>query len=47
MNFFTTRNLVILALVQIGVVTAGVLAAGASAKWYDTFQGHGPRRELE
>ena len=32
MNFYTTRNLVILALVQIIVITLGVLAAGTSVK---------------
>ena len=47
MNFFTARNLVILALIQIGVVTAGVLAAGVSVKWITEFNLHGPRGELE
>ena len=47
MNFFTARNLVILALVQIGVVTAGVLAAGVSVKWMTEFHLCGPLRELE
>jgi hypothetical protein len=37
MNYFTIRNTVILALVQVGVVVAGVLAAGAAYKWYATF----------
>ena len=47
MHSFTMRNLVILALVQIGVVTARVLAAGVSVKWMTTFNLVGPRRELE
>jgi hypothetical protein len=34
MNFFTTRNLVILALTQTGVIVAGILAAGACHRWY-------------
>ena len=37
MEYFTTRNTVILALVQVGVVVLGVLAAGASCKWSTTF----------
>jgi hypothetical protein len=37
MEFFTKRNMVILALVQVGVVVLGSLAAGASHKWYTTF----------
>jgi len=47
MNFYTARNLVILALVQMGVVTAGVLAAGASVKWMTEFGLQGPLGELE
>ena len=47
MNFFTTRNLVILALTQIGAITAGVLAAGTSVKWITMFNMCGPLRELE
>ena len=47
MNFFTARNLVILALVQMGVVTAGILAAGAYVKWMTEFHLCGPLRELE
>src|SRR5476651_1341225 len=47
MNFFTARNLVILALVQIGAITAGVLAAGVSVKWMTEFHLCGPRDELE
>src|SRR5262245_24635345 len=37
MDFFSTRNTVILALIQIGVVTAGVLGAGVVFKWYLEF----------
>jgi hypothetical protein len=33
-EFFTTRNLVILALFQIGTIVAGVLGAGAAIKWH-------------
>jgi hypothetical protein len=33
-DYFTVRNLVILALVQVGIVGAGVLGAGAAHKWY-------------
>ena len=47
MNFFTVRNTVILALVQIGVIALGVLAAGASWKWMDQFNMCGPLRELQ
>jgi len=36
-TYFTTRNTVILALVQVGVIVLGVLAAGAAHKWYTTF----------
>src|SRR5689334_10213544 len=35
--YFTIRNTAILALVQIGVIVAGVLGAGACHKWYTTF----------
>ncbi|HEY2786891.1 MAG TPA: hypothetical protein VGJ05_18160 [Fimbriiglobus sp.] len=34
MEYFTARNTVILALVQEGVITLGVLGAGASIKMY-------------
>jgi hypothetical protein len=34
MTFHTKRNTVILALVQIGVIVSGVLAAGANHKWH-------------
>jgi hypothetical protein len=37
MEYFTTRNTVIAALVQVGVIVGGVLAAGACIKWYSTF----------
>ena len=37
MDYFTTRNTVIVALVQVGVVVAGVLTAGACLKWFATF----------
>jgi hypothetical protein len=33
-DYFTVRNTVILALVQVGVIVAGVLGAGAAHKWY-------------
>jgi hypothetical protein len=36
-EYFTVRNTVILALTQVGVLTAGVLAAGACHKWHTTF----------
>ena len=36
MEFYTVRNTAILALTQIGVITIGVLAAGATIKWYDS-----------
>jgi hypothetical protein len=38
MDYFTVRNTVILALVQVGVITTGVLAAGATRKWYTSFR---------
>ena len=47
MNFYTTRNLVILALVQIIVITLGVLAAGTCWKCMTQFNMVGPLRELE
>ena len=47
MNFYTTRNLVILALVQIIVITLGVLAAGTCVKCMTQFNMVGSRRELE
>ena len=34
MGFFTLRNTTIMALVQVGLIVAGVLAAGAAHKWY-------------
>ena len=34
MGYFTRRNTAILALIQIGIVVAGVLAAGAACKWW-------------
>jgi hypothetical protein len=37
MDFFSTRNLVIVALVQIGVIVLGTLTAGACLKWYASF----------
>jgi hypothetical protein len=37
MDYFTTRNTVILALVQVGVIVLGVLGAGAAHKWSTTF----------
>lgn len=36
MEYFTLRNAAIAGLVQIGIVVAGVLAAGACLKWYAT-----------
>ena len=36
MDYFMTRNAVILALVQVGVIVFGVLTAGAAAKWHTT-----------
>ena len=47
MNFYTARNSVILALVQMAVITLGVLAAGTSVKWITMFNMYGPRQELE
>ena len=37
MNYFTTRNTVILGLVQVGIIVLGVLAAGTVCKWHTTF----------
>jgi hypothetical protein len=34
--YFTLRNTAIMGLVQVGVIVAGVLAAGACHKWYTT-----------
>jgi hypothetical protein len=34
---FTVRNTVLVALMQVGVIVAGVLAAGVSHKWWTTF----------
>lgn len=34
MDYFTTRNLVILALLQLGILVASVLGAGVAHKWY-------------
>jgi hypothetical protein len=42
-EYFTLRNTVILALVQVGTVVAGVLAAGAAHKWYTTAGVRPPR----
>jgi hypothetical protein len=36
-DYFTIRNTAILALVQVGVIVAGVLSAGATHKFYTTF----------
>jgi hypothetical protein len=36
-EYFTLRNTAILGLAQVGVIVAGVLAAGACHKWYATF----------
>ena len=35
MGYFTLRNTTLLALFQIGVIVAGVLAAGAACKWWE------------
>jgi hypothetical protein len=35
-DYFTVRNAVIVALTQIGIIVAGVLAAGACHKWHTT-----------
>lgn len=42
MDYFTTRNAVIVALVQTGVIVAGVLGAGAVCKWYASTGSLGP-----
>ncbi len=34
MNFFTSRNLTIWALVQSGIVVVSVMGAGAVYRWY-------------
>lgn len=34
MDYFTSRNLCVLALVQVGVVIVNVLSAGAAQRWY-------------
>lgn len=34
MDYFTSRNLVILALLQVGILVASVLGAGVTYKWY-------------
>ena len=36
MEYFTLRNTAIMGLAQVGVIVAGVLAAGACHKWYAT-----------
>jgi hypothetical protein len=38
MNLYTKRNVVILGLVQIGIITSTVLAAGVSLKWQTTLK---------
>jgi hypothetical protein len=38
MGYFTARNTVILALLQVGVITAGVLAARVNLKWQSTLR---------
>jgi hypothetical protein len=38
MTFFTLRNLVILALVQVGLIVFSVLGAGLAWKWVSSFQ---------
>jgi hypothetical protein len=38
MNYFTTRNVIILALVEMGICTLGVLAAAVSLKWHADFR---------
>ena len=37
MGYFTSRNLVLLALAQIGILVAAVLGASAAHKWHTTF----------
>ena len=41
-DFYDRRNLVILALIQIGTIVAGVLAAGLSVKWYKLIEFDAP-----
>jgi uncharacterized membrane protein YdcZ (DUF606 family) len=43
MGYFTKRNMVIVALFQVGVIVAGVLAAGATHKWHTTFNARLPQ----
>lgn len=38
MDYFTRRNVAILALLQIGVIAFGVLAAAVTLKWHATFR---------
>ncbi len=38
MNYFTRRNVAILALLQIGVIVFGVLAAGVTLKYHAEFK---------
>jgi hypothetical protein len=37
MGYFTARNIAILALIQVGVIVVGVLAAMVTLKWRSTF----------
>lgn len=46
MEYFTLRNAAIAGLVQIGIVVAGVLAAGACLKWSATTGLPPPRRTV-
>jgi hypothetical protein len=46
MNVFTTRNVVLLGLLQVGVIVFTVLAAGVSKKWQTTFKLHYSHPEL-
>jgi hypothetical protein len=43
MDFFTTRNVVIVALSQTGVIVIGVLAAGTACRWHTEFNAMPPR----
>ena len=42
MGYFTSRNLVLLALVQIVVLVAAILGASAAHKWHTTFRAFEP-----
>jgi hypothetical protein len=42
MDFFTRRNMAIVGLFQVGVIVAGVLAAGVTHKWFTTFNARLP-----